>query len=79
MVIVGSAVNEAHGQLRRRGHTMYAGTFTLPNQMMDSIEDYLNIIAAAATQTVPKGGPLAELAARLAISVDTVARQQQHI
>ena len=36
-------------------------------------------IGAAATQTVAKGGPLAELASSLAISVDTVARQKQEI
>ena len=36
-------------------------------------------IAAAATQIAAKGGPLAELAAILAISVDTIARQQQEI
>ena len=33
----------------------------------------------AATQNVAKGGPLAELAASLAISIDTVARHQQEI
>ena len=33
----------------------------------------------AATQTVAKGGQLAELAASLAISINTVARQQQEI
>ena len=36
-------------------------------------------ITAAATQTTAKGGALTELAASLAISVDTVARQQQEI
>ena len=43
---------------------------------MDSIEGYLDNIVAADTQTAANGGPLAELAASLAISVDTVARQQ---
>ena len=51
--------------------------------MMDSLEGYLDNIAAAATQTAAQtaenGGPLAELAASLAISVDTVTRQQQEI
>ena len=47
--------------------------------MMDSLEGYLENIAAAATQTAANGGPLAELAASLAISFDTVARQQQEI
>ena len=36
-------------------------------------------IAAAATQTAVKGGPLAQLAASLKISVNAVARQQQEI
>ena len=47
--------------------------------MMDSLEGYLDNIAAAATQTAANGGTLAELAASLAISVDTVTRQQQEI
>ena len=51
----------------------------LTHQMMDSLKGYLNNIAAAATQTADPGGPLAELAASLAVSVDTVARQQQEI
>ena len=46
---------------------------------MDLLEGYLNNIAAAATQTTDPGGPLAEVAASLAVSVDTVARQQQEI
>ena len=45
--------------------------------MMDSLEGYLDNISAAATQTATNGGALAELAASLKISVDTVARQQQ--
>ena len=49
---------------------------TMSHQMLDSLEGYLDNIAAAATQTVATGTPLAELAARLAVSVDTVARQQ---
>ena len=36
-------------------------------------------IAAAATQTAANGGLLAELAASMAVSVDTVARQQLEI
>ena len=47
--------------------------------MMDSLEGYLDNIATAATQTAANGGPLAELAASLAISVDTVSRQQKEI
>ena len=48
----------------------------LTHKMMDSLEGYLNNIAAAATQTADHGGPLAELADSLAVSVDTAARQQ---
>ena len=51
----------------------------ITHQMMDFLEGYLNNIAAAATQTAYPGGPLAELAASLAVSVDTVAIQQQEI
>ena len=47
--------------------------------MMDLLEEYLDNIAAAATQNAVEGGPIAELGASLAISVDTVARQQQEI
>ena len=36
-------------------------------------------IAAAATQTTANGGPLAELASGMAISVDTITRQQLDI
>ena len=47
--------------------------------MLDFFKGYLDNIAAAATQTVAKEGSLAELAASLMISVNTVARQQQGI
>ena len=47
--------------------------------MLDSLEGYLDNIAEAAIQTAVNGFPLAELAASLAISVDTVTRQQQEI
>ena len=46
---------------------------------MDSLEVYLDNIAAAATQTAANGGLLAELSAILAISVDNVSRHQQDI
>ena len=49
------------------------------HQMMDSLEGYLDNIPAAATKTAANGGPLAELAAILAVSVDTVDRQQIEI
>ena len=55
------------------------GTPHLTNQMLDLLEEYLDNIAAAATQTAANGGLLAELAASLAISVDTAARQQLEI
>ena len=51
----------------------------MSHQMLDSLEGYPNKFAAAATQTAATGGPLAELAASLAVSVDTVARQQIEI
>ena len=51
----------------------------MSHQMMDSLEGYLDNIAAAATQTAANGGPLAELAASLAVSVGTFARQQIEI
>ena len=70
----GSVVNKSHGQIRRRGHTASVGLTQLSNQIMGSIEGYLDNISAATTQTVAKGGQLAELVASLAISVDTVAR-----
>ena len=47
--------------------------------MLDSLEGYLDNITAAATQTSANGAPLAELAASLAVSLDTVARQQIEI
>ena len=49
------------------------------HQMLDYFEGYLDNIAAAATQTAANGGPLAELADSLGVSVDTVARQQIEI
>ena len=51
----------------------------LTHHMMDFMEGYLNNIAVAATQTANPGGPLVELAASLAVSVDTVAIQKQEI
>ena len=75
--IGGSEEKKKNGKLRRQGNIASAGPAPLKNQMLDSLEGYLGNIAAAATQTVAKGGPLVELAASLEISVDTVARQQQ--
>ena len=40
---------------------------TMSHQMLDSLEVYLDNIAAAATQTAATGTPLAELAASLAV------------
>ena len=48
----------------------------MTHQMLNSLEGYLDNIAAAATQTAANGGPLAELATSLAVSVDTLVRQQ---
>ena len=47
--------------------------------MLDSLEGYLDNIAAVATQTAATGKPLVELAASLTVLVDTVARQQIYI
>ena len=44
----------------------------MSHQVIDSLEGYIDNIAAAETQTAATGGPLAELAAKLAVSVDTV-------
>ena len=48
----------------------------MSHHMLDYLEGYLDNIAAAATQTAANGGPLAELSAILAVSVDTVAGQK---
>ena len=47
----------------------------MSHQMLDSLDGYLDNIAAAVTQTEATGIPLAELAASLAVLVDAVARQ----
>ena len=51
----------------------------MSHQMLDSLEGYIENIAAEATQTMATCGPLPELAASLTVSVDTVARQQIEI
>ena len=48
----------------------------MSHHMLDSLEGYIDNITASATQTSANGAPLAELAAILEVSVDTVARQQ---
>ena len=48
----------------------------MSHQMLDSLEGYLDNIAAAATQMAATRTPLAELAASLEVLVDTVARQR---
>ena len=52
---------------------------TMSHQILDSLEGYLDNIAAAATQTAATGTPLVELVDSLAVSVDTVARQHIEI
>ena len=47
----------------------------MSHQMLDSLEGYLDKIAAAATETAVTRTTLAELAANLAVLVETVARQ----
>ena len=79
-VIFGAAPEKkSNKQLRRKGNKKLAGIAPLTNQMMDSLEGYLDNIDTTATQTAENGGPLAELAASMAISVETVVRQQQEI
>ena len=56
-----------------------SNTPTISHQMLDSLEGYLDNIAAAATQTAATGTSIAEFADSLAVSVDTVARQQTEI
>ena len=51
----------------------------MSHQMLYYLESYLDNIAAAATQIAETGTPLAELAASLAVSVDTVVRKQLEI
>ena len=58
------------------------GAPQMSNKMLDLLEGYLDNIATAAMQTADNGGPLAELAelaASLLVSIDTVARQQLEI
>ena len=62
-------------QLRRLVNKTSVGPALVTNHMMDLLEGYLDNIAGTSTQTVAKGGPLAELATSLVISVDTVGRQ----
>ena len=78
-VIGDSAVKEKNGKLQRRGNTASAGLSPLTNQILESLEGYLENIAAATAKTISKGGSVAELTASLEIPVDTVARQQQEI
>ena len=73
--ILEAAPEKAKEQVRRREHQKTSGPAPLKNQIIDSLEGYLDNIAAAATQTDATGGLLAEFAASLKISVDTVARQ----
>ena len=51
----------------------------MSHQMLNSLEGYLYNITETATKTAETGTPLAGLAASLAVSVDTVARQQLEI
>ena len=51
----------------------------MSNQMLYSLEGYIDNITVAAMQTAANGVPLMELAASLTVFVDTVARQQLKI
>ena len=72
----GSTINGAHEQLRWISNKVSTVLAPLTNQILDSLKGYLNNIYTAATQAVTKGGPLVELSANLAISIDTVGAQQ---
>ena len=55
--IFGSAPEKkANEPLRRREHQKTAGPALITNQMMDSLEGYLDNIVVAVTQTVENGG-----------------------
>ena len=71
----GATADAAHDHLRRQAVTSSDVPSPLSNQMLDSLERYLDNIAVVATQAVGNGGPLAELSVSLAISVDIVAAQ----
>ena len=73
----GFTVKNIHDQLRQRGHIAYAVPAPLPNKMLDSLEGYLDNIAAATAQAVAKRGPLSKLPASLAISIDTMVEQKK--
>ena len=51
----------------------------MSHQMLDSLNGYLDNIAAATTQTEATGTPIAELEASLSVLVDTVVRHQIEI
>ena len=61
--------------VRNEPEEKQSNTPTKPHQILDSLEGYLDNITAAATHKAATGTPLTELAASLAVSVDTVARQ----
>ena len=67
-------MDTAHAQLCLQATTLSAPP-PLSNQMLDSLEGYLNNIAAAETLEVANGGPIAELSASLAVLVDIVDTQ----
>ena len=56
--LFGAAPEKANEQLRKQEHKNTARTASLTNQIMDSIEGYLDNIAAADTQTAANGGRL---------------------
>ena len=74
----GAAADTAYDQLLRKAAASSAPP-VLSNNMLDSIEGYINNIADAATQPVTNGDPLAELSAILAVSFCTSANQAEDI
>ena len=67
----GATADTTHAQLCLQ-ETASSVRHPMSNQMFDLLEGYLEKISAAETLAVANGGPLSELSAGLAISVDTV-------
>ena len=76
-LLCGTAAYAEHDKMRQQAGTSSSVPAPLPNQMMDSLEGYLDNITVAATQASSKGGPLVELSVILAISIYKVAAQQK--
>ena len=74
----GAASDAEHDHMRRKA-AAYLVPPPLLNQMLDSLEGYINNIAASGTQALSNGGPIDELYAVLAVLVDTVSVKEKEI